>query len=62
MKSKLSEFYGPDIIITGGTGAADIITYRQAACTILQDYHKKPKDIQLQKMQLIEAAVYYKVI
>ena len=58
MKSKLSELYGPDIIITGGTAAADIITYRQAACTILQDYHKKPKDvdIQLQKLQLIEAA------
>ena len=57
MKRKLLDFYGQDIIISGGRGAP-IVTYRQTANSILRDYYNKPKDvdINLQKIQLIEAA------
>ena len=70
MKRKLLDFYGQDIIISGGRGAPVkikkiknkknpvIVTYRQTANSILRDYYNKPKDvdINLQKIQLIEAA------
>ena len=58
MKRKLKEFYGQDIIITGGSGSPTIVTYSKTANSILRDYYQKPRDIDinLQKIQLIEAA------
>ena len=58
MKRKLLDHYGSDVIISGESGKSDIITYRQNANSILRDYYNKPKDVdmELQKIQLIEAA------
>ena len=58
MKRKLEDFYGENIIISGGIGRPLIVTYRQTAHSILQDYFKRSatNDIELEKIQLIEAA------
>ena len=57
MKRKLEEFYWNDIIITGSSSPT-IVTYRKTTNSILRDYYQKPRDIDinLQKIQLIEAA------
>ena len=56
MKQKLSDFYGQNIIISGGSGKPTIVAYRQTVDSILRECHKKPKDVdvKLQKIQLIE--------
>ena len=47
MKRKFLDFYGQDIIISGGRGAPVIVTYRQTANSILRDYYNKPKDVDI---------------
>ena len=58
MKQKLSDFYGHNIIISGGSGKPTIVAYRQTDDSILREYHKIPRDVdvELQKIQLIETA------
>lgn len=59
MKIKLLEYYGENIIISGSVGKSDIVTLRDTANGILRSYHKNAShssDIELQKIQLIEAA------
>ena len=58
MKRKLLEHYGENIIISNEKGKSDIVTLRETANEILLSYHEKSKycDIELQKIQLIEAA------
>ena len=58
MRRKLEEFYGQDILITGGSGLATLLTYRKNANSILREFYNTPKnqDIALQKIQLIESA------
>ena len=53
MKRKLEEFYGDDIIISGGHGNPTIVTYRQSVNSILRDYYSKSRDVdvELQKLE-----------
>ena len=39
MKRKLEEFYGEDIIISGGSGLKTIVTYRKSVNSILREYY-----------------------
>ena len=57
-KRKLLEHYGENITISNEKGKSDIVTLRETANEILRSYHDKSKycDIELQKIQLIEAA------
>ena len=55
IKRKLIEFYGENVIISGGKGSPIVVTHRESANSILKEFFKKPKsfDINL-KFKLLE--------
>ena len=58
MKTKLLEYFGDKIIITDSNGKPKVVTFRTTAATILQEFHVKQKnlDIEAEKMNIIKTA------
>ena len=58
MKTKLLEYFGDKIIITDVNGKPNVVTFTTTAATILQEFHVKQKnlDIEAEKMDIIKTA------
>ena len=58
MKEKILEHFGDKVIITEISGSKNVVTFKQTASDILNDFYRKPKanDSEAEKLRLIEAA------
>lgn len=58
MKIQLKDYFGDEIIIAEKKGAADIITLKKTASSILRNFYKQPKstDPGTEKLRLLKAA------
>ena len=58
MKKKLREHFGNEILITDISGKSSVVTLRDTATSILQDFYNRPKhqDFESEKRSIIKAA------
>ena len=52
MKTKLLEYFGDKIIITDINGKPNVVTFRNTATAILQEFHKNQDDVDIKEQQM----------
>ena len=58
MRSKLKEHFGDNIVIAHINGKSDVVTFRNTAATILQDFYnsRQKPDLSTEKIRLVQTA------